>query len=161
MKSLRPNIVLLIIVLGSLAAFEVAGHFVARTFISHQQSRQLSELADVVVRRSEVAVDFAAASLDELARRGLVNCDPASLQTVRLYVYQQSAVKDVRLVNPDGSVICSAYSETLEFDKGWVDRSDMLRSGMTGVLLFRVEQFGGDALGILRDIDRQKAIVAI
>jgi len=25
-------------------------------------------------------------------------------------------VKDIRLVNQEGSVICSAYSETLEFD---------------------------------------------
>src|SRR5690349_22451967 len=161
MKSLRPNIVLSIIVLGSLAGFEVAGHFIAKTFIDHQQSRQLSELADVVVRRSEVAVDFAAASLDELVARGLVNCDPASLQTIRLYVYQQSAVKDVRLVNPDGSVVCSAYSETLEFDKGWVDRADMLVSHSARILLFRVEQFGGNALGVLRDIDHQKSVVAI
>lgn len=70
-------------------------------------------------------------------------------------------MKDIRLVNPDGSVICSAYSETLEFDKGWVDRSDMLASRDSRLLLFRVEQFGGDALGVLRDIDSNKAMVAI
>jgi hypothetical protein len=58
-------------------------------------------------------------------------------------------------------VICSAYSETLEFDKGWVDRADMLGSRDAGLLLFRVEQFGSDALGVLRDVDRRKALVAI
>ncbi|HTO65389.1 MAG TPA: EAL domain-containing protein [Bradyrhizobium sp.] len=161
MKSLRPTILLSLIVLGSLASFGITGHFAAKAFIGHQQSRQLNELADTVVRRSELAVDFAAASLDELASRGLVTCDAASLQAIRLHVYQRSAVKDVRLVNPDGSVICSAYSETLEFDKGWADRSAMLVSANAGVLLFRVEQFGGDALGVLRDIDRQKSVVAI
>ena len=51
--------------------------------------------------------------------------DPASLQAVRLQVYQRSQVKDIRLVNRDGSVICSAYSETLEFDSGWAERSDI------------------------------------
>jgi sensor c-di-GMP phosphodiesterase-like protein len=161
MKSLQPNILLSLIVLASLASFGIAGHFAAQAFIGHQQSRQLNELAEIVVRRSELAVDFAAASLDELATRDLVNCDAASLQAIRLHVYQRSAVKDVRLVNPDGSVICSAYSETLEFDKGWVDRSDMLVSANARVLLFRVEQFGGDALGVLRDVDRQKSVVAI
>jgi sensor c-di-GMP phosphodiesterase-like protein len=161
MKSLRPNILLLLIVLGSLASFGIAGHFAAEAFIGHQQSRQLNELAEIVVRRSELAVDFAAESLDELTRRGLVNCEAASLQAIRLHVYQRSAVKDVRLVNPDGSVICSAYSETLEFDKGWADRSDMLVSANAHVLLFRVEQFGGDALGVLRDVDHQKSLVAI
>ncbi|MBV8697122.1 MAG: EAL domain-containing protein [Bradyrhizobium sp.] len=161
MKSLRPTILLSLIVLGSLASFGITGHFAAEAFIGHQQSRQLNELAEIVVRRSELAVDFAAASLDELAARGLVTCDAASLQAIRLHVYQRSAVKDVRLVNPDGSVICSAYSETLEFDKGWVDRSDMLVSTNARVLLFRVEQFGGDALGVLRDVDRQRSVVAI
>ncbi|WP_439399920.1 hypothetical protein ACRQ5Q_33215 [Bradyrhizobium sp. PMVTL-01] len=107
--------------------------------------------------RSEFAIDFAAASLDELAGRGLADCSPAWLQAIHLHVYQRSAVKDVRLVNADGSVICSAYSETLEFDKGWVDRRDMLGSRDVGLLLFRVEQFGGDALGVLRNIDRSKA----
>jgi c-di-GMP phosphodiesterase len=161
MKSLRPNILLSLIVLGSLASFGIAGHFAADAFIGYQQSRQLNELTEIVVRRSELAVDFAAASLDELATRRLVNCDATSLQAIRLHVYQRSTVKDVRLVNPDGSVICSAYSETLEFDKGWVDRSDMLASANARILLFRVEQFGGDALGVLRDIDRHKSVVAI
>lgn len=161
MTSLRPNALLFLIVLGSLASFGLAGHFGANAFIGHQQSRQINELADLVVRRSELAVDSAAGSLEELAARGWVTCDAASLQAIRLHVYQHSAVKDVRLVNPDGSVVCSAYSETLEFDKGWVDRADMLVSHGARILLFRVEQFGGNALGVLRDIDHQKSVVAI
>ena len=86
---------------------------------------RLNELTEVVLRRSELAVDFAAASLDELAKRDLASCAPGALQAIRLHVYQRSTIKDVRLVNPDGSVICSASSETLEFDKGWADRRDM------------------------------------
>jgi sensor c-di-GMP phosphodiesterase-like protein len=161
MKPGRPNLSLTALVLASTLGFGLAGHLAATSFIHHQQARLLDELTEVVLRRSEFAVDFAAASLDELAGRGLANCNPASLQAIRLHVYQRSAVKDVRLVNADGSVICSAYSETLEFDKGWVDRSDMLASRDTKLLLFRVEQFGGDALGVLRDIDSKTALVAI
>ena len=129
------------LVLAGLMAFGLAGHIAATRFIHDQQARQLDELTEVVLRRSEFAVDFAIASLDELAGRGLATCDPASLQAIRLHVYQRSAVKDVRLVNSDGSVICSAYSETLEFDKGWVDRADMLASRDSKLMLFRVEQF--------------------
>lgn len=149
------------LVLASTAAFGLAGHFAATRFIRHQQARQLDELTEVVLRRSEFAVDFAAASLDDLAAKGFANCDAAALQAVRLHVYQRSAVKDVRLVNRDGSVICSAYSETLEFDKCWAERADMLASRDKKLFLFRVEQFGGDALGVLRDIDAKKALVAI
>jgi len=157
----RPDLLFAALVLASTMAFALAGHFAAEAVIRHQQAHQLSELTEVVLRRSEFAVDFAAASLDELAKRNLASCEPAALQAIRLHVYQRSAIKDVRLVNPDGSVICSAYSETLEFDKGWVNRRDMLPSRDKALSLFRVEQFGGDALGVLRDINGSSALVAI
>jgi len=142
-------------------AFGLAGHFVAATFIHHQQARQIDELTQVMMRRSEAAIDFAAASLDELANRELIDCQGASLQAIRLHVYQRYAIKDVRVVKGDGSVICSAYSETLEFDKGWVSRSDMLASRDHKQMLFLVEQFGGDALGVFKDVDSKRSLVAI
>jgi c-di-GMP phosphodiesterase len=146
MKLREPKLKLSALVFASTFVFGLAGHLAATILIQHQQARQIDELTEVVLRRSESAVEFAAASLDQLAGRGLTNCESASLQAVRLHVYQRSTVKDVRVVNADGSVICSAYSETLEFDKGWVARSDMLASHDSKLLLFRVEQFGGDAL---------------
>src|ERR1700753_2921940 len=54
-----------------------------------------------------------------------------------------------------------AFSETLEFDKAWVARPDMLPSSDATLRLFRVEQFGGDALGVLRDVDDKRSLVAI
>jgi c-di-GMP phosphodiesterase len=161
MKLRWPSVTQLAMIASSLIAFATGGHFAAKAVIEGQQSRQLQELTDVALRRSEAAIDFGAATLDELARRGPLNCDPASLQAVRLQVYQRSAVKDIRLVNRDGSVICSAYSETLEFDNAWVDRPDMLHSDDRHLLLFRVDQFSGVALGVLRDVDEKKSLVAI
>ena len=146
---------------ASLVSFLAAGHFAAKAVIQGQQQRQLEELADVALRRAEVAVNFGAATLDELAKKGALNCEPGTLQAVRLHVYQRAAVKDIRLVNRDGSVICSAYSETLEFDSGWTERSDMLSSQDGHILLFRVEQFSGVALGVLRDIDAKSSLIAI
>src|SRR5215472_16799804 len=37
----------------------------------------------------------------------------------------------------------------------------MLVSANARILLFRVEQFGGDVLGVLRDVDSHKSVVAI
>jgi sensor c-di-GMP phosphodiesterase-like protein len=149
------------IVVASLSVFSVAGHFATTAVIEAQQGRQLNELTEVVLRRSEVAVDFASASIAEIAKSGHVGCDPSSLQVFRLHVYQLPTVKDVRLARSDGAVICSAYSETLEFDRDWVSRPNMLASKEAGLLLFRVEQFGGDALGVLRDLNDQQALIAI
>jgi hypothetical protein len=81
-----------------------------------------------------------------------MNCDSASLQAVRLQVYQRSAVKDIRLVNQEGSVICSAYSETLEFDNEWVTRPNMLHTADRKLLLFRVDQINGVALSELQTL---------
>src|SRR6516165_2793349 len=130
-RSSRP----VAIVLASLATFCVAGHFAASALITAQQFRQLDELTEVVLRRSEVAVDYASAGIDAIAKTGRIGCEPSSLQIFRLHVYQRSAIKDVRLVNTDGSVVCSAYSETLEFDRDWVSRKDMLPARDAGLLL--------------------------
>jgi c-di-GMP phosphodiesterase len=148
-------------VVVSLTAFCAAGHFAATALIEAQQARQLNELTEVVLRRSEVAVDFASASIAEIAKSGQIGCDPSSLQIFRLHVYQLPTVKDVRLARSDGAILCSAYSETLEFDRDWVSRPNMLPSREAGLLLFRVEQFGGDALGVLRDLNDKQALVAI
>lgn len=161
MKLRRPSLTQFTIVAASLITFVTGGHFAAKAVLEAQQAKQLQELASVALRRSEVAVDFGAATLDDLAKRGPLSCDPASLQAVRLQVYQRSAVKDIRLVRGDGTVICSAYSETLEFDNAWVDRSDMLRSNDGHLQLFRVDQISGIALGVLRNTDQDKSPVAI
>jgi c-di-GMP phosphodiesterase len=161
MKPRWPSVTQLAILVASMVVFAAGGHFAARAVIDRQQSKQLDELTEVALRRSELAVDYGVATLEELAKRGALNCAPESLQAVRLQMYQRPAVKDIRLVDREGSVICSAYSETLEFDAGRVDRSDMLWSGDNRALLFRVDQFSGVALGVLRDIDDRNSMVAI
>lgn len=161
MKTWRSSLPSIAIVAASLVAFCAGGHFAVEALIKNQQMRQLGELTDVVLRRSEVAVDSGAASIDEIIKGGGIGCEPTALQALRLRVYQRPGVKDVRLVNSDGSVICSAYSETLEFDKGWVSRQDMLFSRDISLLLFRVEQFGADALGVMRDLGDGRSLVAI
>ena len=161
MKVRRPSITQAALATACLVAFISGGHFAATAVIDKQRAKQLQELTDVALRRSEVAIDFGAATLDEVAKHGPMNCDPAALQAIRLQVYQRSGVKDIRAVNRDGSVVCSAYSETLEFDNGWVNRPDMLRSGDGDLLLFRVDQINGVALGVLRDVDDKNSLVAI
>src|SRR5579871_1784006 len=141
MKFRWPNPSSIATVVASIAVFAAAGHFLANAIIKTEQQERLRELADIALRRLEVAVDFGASSVDAVASNGQIGCDPASLQQFRLQVYQRSTVKDIRLVNHDGSIVCSAYSETLEFDRDWVDRSKMLNSGEAGFQLFRVEQF--------------------
>ena len=156
-----PGIAYLALLAASISVFLAGAHVAATALIETQRSRQLDELTETALRRSEVAVDYGIATLDDLIRRGPMKCDAVALQVVRLHVYQRGTVKDIRAVNQDGSVICSAYSETLEFDRGWVHRNDMLPAKDEAVRLFRVDQFFGSALGVLKDADASSAVVAV
>ena len=149
------------LVAGTLAAFLSGAHVAATALIEAQRSAQLQDLSDTALRRSEIAIDFGIAALDDLHARGPMQCDPVALQIVRLHVYQRGTVKDIRSVNRDGTVICSAYSETLEFDRGWVKREDMLPASDSDVRLFKVDQFFGVALGIQKDFQGGDSLVAI
>jgi sensor c-di-GMP phosphodiesterase-like protein len=161
MQMRLPSFASLTIAAASAIVFVIGGHFAANTLIDAQRSKQLHELGDVALRKSEAAVDYAAAALDELARRGPISCESASLQVFRLHVYQHPSVKDIRVISRDGLVLCSAYSETLEFDKGWVSRNDMLPGRDQALRIFRVDQFFGVALGVLKDIDEKNSLVTI
>ena len=147
--------------LACAGVFVLAGHFAASQLINAQRMRQLRELNDTALRRAEIVADYGQTSLDEIAKRVVGDCNSSALQVLRLQVYQRSNLKDVRIINRDGSVICSAYSETLEFDKGWVRRDEMLPSADGAALLFRVDQFSGIALGVAKDFDNQMSVAAI
>ena len=161
MKFLWPSPKQTLILAFSVMAFVAGAHLATVALINAQRSKQLQELSEIALRRSETTVDFGGATLAELASRGPLNCEAAALQAVRLQVYQRGTVKDIRLVKRDGSVVCSAYSETLEFDNGWPSRADMLPASDDSVLLFRVDQINGVALGMQKDIDATNSLVAI
>jgi c-di-GMP phosphodiesterase len=161
MKLRYPILVYISVVATSVGVFTAGAHLAANALIDAQRLKQLHELNEVALRRSEVAVDHGIATLNQLVKRGPMTCNAVALQAVRLLVYQRGAVKDIRAVNREGAVLCSAYSETLEFDKGWVNRTEMLPAHDDMVRLFRVDQFFGIALGVLKDIDANSGLVAI
>ena len=161
MKPRSPIIAYVFVMAASVGVFMAGAHLAANALIDAQRSKQLHELNELALRRSEIAIDYGIITLNELAKRGPMSCNAIELQTVRLLVYQRGSVKDIRAVNREGAVLCSAYSDTLEFDKGWVNRTEMLPAHENTVRLFRVDQFYGVALGVLKDIDANSGLVAI
>ena len=161
MKLRRPSLLHVSLMAASVFVFTAGAHLAATALIDALRTKQMQELNEVALRRSETAADFGIVTLNELLKRGSINCSTPALQAVRLTVYQRSAVKDIRVVTRDGAVRCSAYSETLEFDKNWPSRAEMLPARDGATQLFRVEQFYGTALGVLRGSDAEGYLVAI
>lgn len=161
-NSLRwPAIARILLFLGCVGAFLTGGSLAANYLLESQRQRQLEELGGIALRRSETAVEYGISALRDFAQNGNIGCNGGALQALRLYVYRSGAMKDIRIVRPDGTVVCAAFSETLEFDKGWVTRADMLPTVGGGARLFRVEQFVGTALGAMIDVNSEYSLVGI
>lgn len=141
--------------------FAGGAHVGVHHLVDVQNQSFLGELNETALRYVEVAAASADNLLGDLARQIPADCASETLQRVRLRVYEHSLIKDVRVATHDGAVRCSAYSETLEFDRDWPARAAMLPASRPDLRLFRVEQFTSDALGILRDVSGTTALVAV
>ena len=135
------------IVLG----FAGAGHLAATELIRFQHKQQLGEFARVVLRRAEKSVRSTASVLEGYTSRRAASCDPDLLQSIRKDVYRIGEVKDLRVTDGRGDVLCSAFPETLDFDQSWTERDDMLSTTDGLLRLFRVDQEAGTALGVLKE----------
>ena len=158
---LHSRIVRGAVVIAFALVFAVAAFLGAGVIIEARNRDALDEISETALRYAELAVVSARNLLDDVAREGPIECGNAALQRVRLRVYEHSVIKDIRVLSHDGAVRCSAYSETLEFDRDWPSIETILSLGRGDVRLFRVEQFTSDALGVFKDVDAGKALAAI
>lgn len=162
MKEHRTDyLVRIFTVLAAIVMFLSAGHLAAKRLISLQQTRQIQEFGQTAILRSDASIDVGVKSIETISKQGPMACSQASLQRIRLQIYRSSSIKDVRYVSRSGIIGCSAFSETLEFDKRWATRSEMIPVLGTTLRFFRVEQFFGMALGVLKDFDDGSGIVGI
>lgn len=150
-----------IVVAAFALAFAAVAYVGVRHVVDVRSETYLDELSETALRSVEHAIASATKVLGDFARETSVDCGAVALQGVRLRVYEHSAIKDVRVLTHDGAVRCSAYAETLEFDRDWPSRAAMLPAGDGTLRLFRVQQFTNDALGVFTDIDGARSLAAI
>ena len=80
--------------------------------------RKGQEELDLAVRRTlalaESRISRAIAILDDLANRGVDSCEPAHLDALRQATFATTPVKELSIVAPDGSTLCSDLSGPFE-----------------------------------------------
>jgi sensor c-di-GMP phosphodiesterase-like protein len=130
-------------------------------FVDAQNSLQLDDLAQLVLRRAELEVDFAIVALSDLAEKGVADCSAASLAVMRRQVYEKSTIKDIRIVGHDGRTKCSAFAETLEFDARPLEAIEAFASRNSAVRLTRLEQQSALAMGVLWEVLNDASLVAV
>ncbi|MGP0089173.1 MAG: EAL domain-containing protein [Xanthobacteraceae bacterium] len=145
----------------SIALFTGGAHVIFSRLIDGQNTKQLRELNELVLRRAELAVDYAFIALGELVEKGTASCDQAATSDLRRQVYQRSIIKDIRVVDGSGRVICSAFPETLEFDAQSVPAAGQIGGRNTNVQLFPLPQQSGVALGVRWQVISELSLIAI
>jgi sensor c-di-GMP phosphodiesterase-like protein len=114
-----------------------------------------------LLRRAELAVDYAFIALSELSERGFSNCDANSLAEFRRTIYRYGVIKDIRFSDSSG-LVCSANPETLTAEGEFTNVDKSLPSRNQQISLFRVDQRGGGAaLGVRWSYDSTSSLDAI
>ena len=143
------------------AVFAASGYFGGLAVIDLQNRSQLSTLSTFLLRRAEIETDFAFIGLGNLAESGITGCDPASLGAMRRQVYVRGTIKDIRVIDDAGQVLCGAFPETLSFDKDIVDPSAALPARNTNVGLVRLSQGETASLGVLWRVLPDASLIAV
>jgi sensor c-di-GMP phosphodiesterase-like protein len=149
------------IVLLSIGAFAATAHLAYREMTEMQNRKHLADLNLRVLERAERSVDYAFIALGELVEKGIVSCEAPALAELQRQVYQRGTLKDIRVINRDGSLACSAYVETLGFDAQDMRLAHHHRSRNAGISLFRIDQKEGAALGLAWQFDTETRLVAV
>jgi c-di-GMP phosphodiesterase len=129
--------------------------------ISSINQKTLRTLDAQLLRRAELAIDYAFIALGELSEKGATTCEFSSLVEFRKTIYHYSVIKDIRVSDSSSNVSCSANPETLEFAGPASEGARPLPSRNRRVSLFRIEQNGGAALGVRWAFEDNNSLDAI
>ena len=157
----RTFLVTLVLFIASIAAFYAAGQYLSSNLAKDAKLRQISEINTLVLRRAETAINNGSDLLRQLHANRLINCNEAVLYSIRLHVFRQTGVKDIRVADKNGNVQCAAYADTMAFDVETVERNQMLQVGFSDLRLFSIDQNFGTSLGVMIDTGIDRTLIAL
>src|SRR5690606_42101045 len=111
MRTRWPVVARIALFLGCVAGFLAGGEIAADYLIGTQRQRQLEELGNVALRRSETAVAYGVETLRELVDHGNPGCKDRTLQAGRLQGAPRAAGQGRRLARHAAGDGCPAVSE--------------------------------------------------
>jgi len=104
----------LIIVAVVAASFFAVSRVVYDTLTYRLADAQMADLNEQMLRRSELAADYAIIALSELTAQGISDCSEKSLKAVRQVIYDRGAIKNILVLGSGGEVLCSGIPHSAE-----------------------------------------------
>jgi c-di-GMP phosphodiesterase len=142
----RPVTLVLALACVMLGAFAgaSAGRYLDKSLRYDDNIAQAEELAEALIRRSEIAVDYTYIALSGFIDLGITNCLPGAVSEVDASILMKGAVRGVAVFAEDGSLACSApQAFTAMWQKKLTEtniflpaRNDSLQLGKSGEFLY-------------------------
>lgn len=150
------------LVFALIVASFVGGANVAFDILTDRQNRrELNHLTELVLHRSELAVDYAFITLSDLAEKGKANCDQTALVEFRRQVYRRGSVKDIRLIDGAGKTLCAAFTDALETESEAFAASEKISALNHDVQLVALRKPSDNALAVVWGISAGSSVVAV
>lgn len=104
--------VVIVVTLAFLQATKTTYNYAHKSIVEND----MAALSAQLLERTELAADFAILTLVDLTAKSLGNCKSETLAELRQEIYLRGSVKDVIVLNSEGTVICSGLPRSLDSD---------------------------------------------
>jgi sensor c-di-GMP phosphodiesterase-like protein len=135
--------------------------------IDSRNRQQAGELATQMLRRAELGVDFAFMALGAIAETNALNgtattsCTPALRANLRQNVFKRATIKDIRVLESNGQLLCSAFPETVRSIQFRIDLTRAVKSRNGQIRLVALPGQAANELGVIWDLDKNRHLMAI
>src|SRR5271168_180178 len=143
------------------ASFVGAANVAFDILTDRRNHRELNHLTELVLHRSELAVDYAFITLSDLAEKGEANCDQTALVEFRRQVYRRGSVKDIRLIDGAGKTLCAAFTDALETEGEAFAASEKISALNPRVQLVALRKRSDNVLGVVWEIGAGSSVAAV
>jgi sensor c-di-GMP phosphodiesterase-like protein len=165
MSPSKSRIAQFLVCAGFAALFAFATNLLSGMATDTRNRQQLNELAEQMLRRSELGVDYAFIALGKIAESDKISaaapCSETFRSSLRQSVFRHSTIKDIRLLDRNGAIVCSAFPETVTSISLHVDLSQAIAARNSGVKLMKLPVPNGDGMAVVWSAGSDHKLVAI
>lgn len=137
----------------------VAGAGIYRGVVDQQDRRQLQELTDHTLRRSELAVDLVVMTVANLLMTAETNCGQHTVNSLRKAAFHVGTIKDIHLVGP--GMHCSGFVDIMPTQPAALTAGRQFPTTNSDITLAHLEDGEMSGLAVTWRFDKMRKFVAV
>lgn len=142
------------------AGFAAGAHVLAGNLTDARNRQQIADLNQQMLRRAEMGIDYAFMALGSIAEKSALDCSAGLRAIMREQVFETATIKNVRVIDGSGKVLCSAFDEFNAPGARSVDVAASVPGRNTQVRLATLKNMYGPSLAVLWRIGDSRYLMA-